>query len=436
MDGSKRTIFLAASLAVFLAALGVSSVRLALRYSDNLRKSQALFQSLRASASRALLQSGPGDESWRSLARGVYKDDESVLLVVLYAPGTGILHMVPASAPYLEGPPQNSSVPPELYYPPQTVSRLSAVVGASGGSPVTLEVLYSLVRQRDVYEAARLGLILAAAWTALCLLWVTLAGLRSGPVQSVGVPSPAAAPSLRSPAAPSGPAEAPAGSAAPGSGFAEEEFRLPDIPPDREASGTAQTPDTSVREGPAVSVESATPPSETAAHPRGLYSPESGLGWPEYLPERLGAELSRAASFEQDLVLLELSHEGIPRRSPAYRVITRILLEFFNFRDLAFEQGPSGLAVILPNIDSEHALRMAEEFLKKVTSVLREEGVSEDYRKIYIGLSSRSGRLVEAERVIHEARAALARAREEGDSRIVAFKADPNKYRDYIASRP
>ncbi|NLJ45819.1 MAG: hypothetical protein GX430_04585, partial [Treponema sp.] len=200
MDGSKRTIFLAASLAVFLAALGVSSVRLALRYSDNLRKSQALFQSLRASASRALLQSGPGDESWRSLARGVYKDDESVLLVVLYAPGTGILHMVPASAPYLEGPPQNSSVPPELYYPPQTVSRLSAVVGASGGSPVTLEVLYSLVRQRDVYEAARLGLILAAAWTALCLLWVTLAGLRSGAVPPVGVPSPAEAPSLRSPA--------------------------------------------------------------------------------------------------------------------------------------------------------------------------------------------------------------------------------------------
>ena len=133
---------------------------------------------------------------------------------------------------------------------------------------------------------------------------------------------------------------------------------------------------------------------------------------------------------------MELSHEGISRGSPAYRVIIRILLEFFSFRDLAFEQDPAGLAVILPNIDAEHALRMAEEFLKKVTSILREEGASSDYRKIFIGLSSRSGRLVDSERVITEARAALTRAREEGDSRIVAFKADPNKYRDYIAARP
>lgn len=171
------------------------------------------------------------------------------------------------------------------------------------------------------------------------------------------------------------------------------------------------------------------------AHPKGLYSPESGLGWSEYLPERLGAELSRAASFEQDLVLLELSHEGISRESESYRVVLRILLEFFTFRDLAFEQGPFGLAVILPNIDSEHALRMAEEFLKKVTALLREEGGASDYRKLFMGLSSRSGRLVDAERVITEARAALTRAREEGDSRIVAFKADPNKYRSYIAAR-
>lgn len=396
MDGSKRTIFLAASLAVFLAALGLSSARLALRYSENLRKSQSVFQSLKSSASRALLQSGPEEESWRIYARNVYRDDDSVLLVVLYAPGTGILHMVPRSAPYLEEPPQNVAVPPELYYPPQTVSRLSAVVGASAGAPVTLELLYSLVRQRDVYEAARLGLILAAAWTALCLLWVSADGLRAGSRTRLSSSPP---PSSEASAKPD------AGSAIPIPGLLDEDVQPP------------------------------TTPSDTPAHPKGLYSPESGLGWPEYLPERLGAELSRAASFEQDLVLLELSHEGIPRGSSLYRVITRILLEFFNFRDLAFEQGPFGLAVILPNIDTVHALRMAEEFLKKVTSILREEGSSSDFRKIYMGLSSRSGRLVDAERVIKEARAALVRAREEGDSRIVAFKADPNKYRTYIASR-
>jgi hypothetical protein len=413
MDGSKRTLFLVASLAVFLAALGVSSARLALRYSENLRKSQSVFESLRSAASRALAQTGPQDESWRALVRYTYRNDDSILLVVLYAPGTGILHMMPKSAPYLDGSPQTAPVPPEFYYPPQTVSRLSAVVGSAAGSPVTLELLYSLARQRDVYEAARLGLILAAAWTALCLLFATAATLRPG------VRAPAAVPT----SVPDGPV--------PGRGPLEEDFQLPEIPPETERASGPGAPGS----GPSEPPRESPVPREPDRQAQGLYSPDSGLGWPEYLPERLGAELSRAASFEQDLVLLELSHEGIPRDSPSYRVIIRILLEFFSFRDLAFEQDPAGLAVILPNIDAEHALRMTEEFLKKVTSILREEEASSDYRKIFIGLSSRSGRLVDAERVITEARAALTRAREEGDSRIVAFKADPNKYRNYIATR-
>ncbi len=406
MDGSKRTLFLLASLCVFLAALGMSSVRLALRYSENLREAQSVFQSLRSAASRAVLQAGPGDETWRSLARETYRLDDSVLLVVLHAPGVGILHMVPGSAPYLGGSPRTASIPLDLYYPPQTVSRLSAVVGSSAGAPVTLELLYTLVRQRDVYEAARIGLITAAAWTALSLLLVTAAGLRRG--------TPAAATAVVS-------------SDIAGPMLPDEDFQLPAIPPEPESPPLAPAA--------APPARPETRPALTAGSPKGLYSPESGLGWSEYLPERLGAELSRAASFEQDLVLLELSHEGISRDSASYRMILRILLEFFSFRDLAFEQGSTGLAVILPNIDSEHALRMAEEFLKKVTALLREEGSSQDYLKIHLGLSSRSGRLVDAQRVITEARAALGRAREEGDSRIVAFKADPNKYRSYIASR-
>lgn len=427
MDGSKRTLFLVASLAVFLAALGLTSARLALRYSENLRKSQSVFESLRSAATRALAQTGPQDESWRALVRNAYIDDDSVLLVVLHAPGTGILHMMPKSAPYLNGSPQTAPVPPELYYPPQTVSRLSAVVGSAAGSPVTLELLYSLARQRDVYEAARLGLILTAAWTALCLLLATAATLRSGSRAPAAVPASAGpAPGLAAP----GPA-APE-PASPEPGLTDEDFLLPEIPPVPEIAEARGAPES----GPSAPSRESPAPRVPSVRPRGLYAPESGLGWPEYLPERLGAELSRAASFEQDLVLMELSHEGIDRGSPAYRVIIRILLEFFSFRDLAFEQDPAGLAVILPNIDAEHALRMAEEFLKKVTSILREEGASLDYRKIFIGLSSRSGRLVDAERVITEARAALTRAREEGDSRIVAFKADPNKYRDYIAARP
>ena len=410
MDGSKRTLFLVASLCVFLAALGISSVRLAVRYSENLRRAQSVFQSLRSSASRAVLQPGPPDEAWRALARSIYRDDDSVLMVVLHAQGSGIIHMVPRSAPYLAASPQTASVPPELYYPPQTVSRLSAVVGTTAGAPVTMELLYSLLRQRDVYEAARVGLILASSWTALALLILTVAGLRRAE-PAVSRPDTRTASSRES------------GSFSSGTGLRDEDFVFPELPK-KQAPITVQAPPDEILR-----------PAPVQEAPNGLYSPDSGLGWSAYLPERLGAELSRAASFEQDLVLLELSHEGIARDSTSYSVITRVLLEFFTFRDLVFEQGPSDLAVILPNIDSDHAIRMAEEFLKKVSAVLREEGSTQEHLKIFLGLSSRSGRLVDAERVITEARAALARAREEGDSRIMAFKADPNKYRNYLAAK-
>jgi hypothetical protein len=52
-----------------------------------------------------------------------------------------------------------------------------------------------------------------------------------------------------------------------------------------------------------------------------------------------------------------------------------------------------------------------------------------------MGISSRAGRLVDAQRLGEEAEAALARARSEKDSHTVAFKPDPDKYRRYLASK-
>ncbi len=417
MDGSKRTLYLLVSLCVFLAALGVSAAGLATRYSENLRGAHSTFQALQSSASRAMAQSGPTDEAWRSAAKRFYRSDDSILLIALHAPGQGVLHMVPRSAPYLSQPPETASALPELLFPPQTVSRLSAVVGTQSGSPVTLDVLYSLLRQRDVYEAARLGLLIAASWTALSLLAVTIAGLRRKPPDSSFSRTVSGFPDL-----------------APG--LADADFDLPSFSSgaaEANPSGAPSPGHPGVGNPDRASGIPGTLPSTLS--PKGLYSPDSGLGWEEYLPERLSSELSRAASFEQDLVLLLLSHDGIARSSPSFHRIQKTLLEFFAFRDLAFEQGPSGFAVILPNMDCEHALRRAEEFLKKITSLLRGDEGPQDHRKVFLGLSSRSGRLVDAERLLKEARAALARARDEADSRIVAFKADPNKYRAYLAGK-
>ena len=52
-----------------------------------------------------------------------------------------------------------------------------------------------------------------------------------------------------------------------------------------------------------------------------------------------------------------------------------------------------------------------------------------------MGLSSRSGRPVNAERLMFEAEEALERAMMDPVSHIVAFKSDPEKYRAFMESR-
>jgi GGDEF domain-containing protein len=155
----------------------------------------------------------------------------------------------------------------------------------------------------------------------------------------------------------------------------------------------------------------------------GLFSPLSGLGWESYLEARLDSELSRSASFEQDLSLLVIHEPGLSPEKPAYKALAAAIGDFFNFRDLAFERGPDGFSIILPNMDADHGLRMAEEFNRKLGG------------RLFMGLSSRAGRLVDAARLTHEAGAALARAATEADSRIVAFRPDPDRYRIYLASK-
>lgn len=156
-----------------------------------------------------------------------------------------------------------------------------------------------------------------------------------------------------------------------------------------------------------------------------LYTPHTGVSWESHLEERLTAELHRSASFDQDLALLiieapEVHEQDLP-------LLAEKIVGFFTFRDMVFEWGKNGFSVILPNIDLDHAFKMADEFYTKLYKDpdTRHIGVA-------IGITSRSGRLVEASRLRREAEEALRKARQEKSHPIVAFKSDPDKYRAYL----
>ncbi|MDR1239661.1 MAG: hypothetical protein LBK27_06080 [Treponema sp.] len=168
---------------------------------------------------------------------------------------------------------------------------------------------------------------------------------------------------------------------------------------------------------------------EDPAGPRGLYSPNGNIGWEDYTQDRLAAELHRCASFEQDLVFIIMEFK---ERLPGgfYRQFAEDAVNFFTLRDLIFERGERGISIIYPNIDLDQGFSRSEEFHNRILS--KYSGSFRAKTDLCIGLSSRAGRLVDAERIIFEATEALERALADPVSHIVAFKSDPEKYRAFV----
>jgi hypothetical protein len=210
--------------------------------------------------------------------------------------------------------------------------------------------------------------------------------------------------------------------------FPEPEFPEPDFP----------GPDFSEEEIPEPVFDEAPETGEPALRdeeipgeegPRGLYSPETRIGWEDYTLDRLAAELHRCASFEQDLTLVILQCRETPGPE-LYRKLAERTVGFFNLRDLIFERRGQGITVILPNVNLERGFSQSEEFHSRILGELA--GYLSDPRALCVGISSRSGRLVDAERLLYEASQALAKALSDPVSPIVAFKSDPEKYRSFI----
>lgn len=163
--------------------------------------------------------------------------------------------------------------------------------------------------------------------------------------------------------------------------------------------------------------------------PRGLFSKTSGLGWQEYLEERLDAELTRAASFEQDTGLLIIRVFNLDRTDMTFRRIADILVDTFKYRDMLFEYGGNAFACIVPGASLDEIMQTADRLYADIQDLLTE---MQRKSKICIGITTRTSRILPASRMIEEADTAAKKAEEEQRLPIVAFRANPDKYRDYV----
>ncbi|QEN07403.1 GGDEF domain-containing protein [Oceanispirochaeta crateris] len=163
------------------------------------------------------------------------------------------------------------------------------------------------------------------------------------------------------------------------------------------------------------------PPVSTSSTPS-LYNPETGLGWESFMEERLGLELERSASFDQDLVLLMIRSQSADKED--MDKISSIIKDVYSYQDLIFEAGHDSLALIEPNKDLDEAILGIQSLFKRFETEM-------DISGIKCGLSSRNGRLITGKRLIKEADSSLNKADDENP--IVGFRSDPEKFRDFLS---
>jgi hypothetical protein len=161
--------------------------------------------------------------------------------------------------------------------------------------------------------------------------------------------------------------------------------------------------------------------SETDQAAPSLYNPDTGLGWESFLEERLGLELERSASFDQDLVLMMIKNES--DNSSDMDKILKIIKEVYTYHDLIFEAGKDSLALIEPNKDLDEAIIDVQSLFKRMEQEM-------DISSLNCGLSSRNGRLITGKRLIKEADTSLNKSDDENP--IVGFRSDPEKFREFL----
>jgi hypothetical protein len=150
--------------------------------------------------------------------------------------------------------------------------------------------------------------------------------------------------------------------------------------------------------------------------------------------ERLGDELRSSTLAGNDLVYMVITiKDPVLEEDSLYRAITQTTLKFFSHRDLIFKKDGGLIAVICPDTGLDEGFAQAEDIyyhLEKGDVKGIPAGMN-----IRVGLSSRAERPIGAERLMFEAEEALRRAEEDPVSHIVAFRSDPEKYREFIQAR-
>lgn len=158
-------------------------------------------------------------------------------------------------------------------------------------------------------------------------------------------------------------------------------------------------------------------------------SPATGLKLQSALLPELDDKIKKSLGNQKELTLALLKVNGLDRGNSISNKIVEILKSGIENAEDIFEYQSDGYAIILENADLALCADIFDKIYEKMTSYLRS---SNSTNEVVVGLSSVNGRSVDSERLETEADQALAHALEDPDSPIIAFRANPEKYREYM----
>lgn len=416
MSKKLLTAYLIFSSFILAAVIAWFGYRIARERNENIANLEADTKEMESALVASVLAERSISATWSNMVKTWFRDDGNLKAIVIHD-GKAIEYLYGRSDSYLRLERNSDGSPaslPEFDYSSLREHLVSTRVVFPNNDVRTLQIISSVLSRNDlapIFREILIVLLVFLILTALFIVFYPYIARRdqsTDPVAGVETPRREKDP-----------------------GVQEITTTGPEIPQEAiPAIGVAQRNEAAGDGNAGEIVDAASVPHDSK---RGLYSPESDLGWEEYLPERLSTELKRAASFDQDLVLLIFSVDGIYRGTEEFLVFAALVREYFTFRDLCFEYGASGIGVIVPNIDLEQGIEKCEDFASGFKKNYAKRSGAEE-RAVRAGLSGRNGRLMGGERLIREAARAMENARQQRVD-IIAFRVDPEKYRAYIATK-
>lgn len=147
----------------------------------------------------------------------------------------------------------------------------------------------------------------------------------------------------------------------------------------------------------------------------------------EFFYPKLTYELDKATSEDSDLTLTMIKYEtdAIEKTHALYEEMTSQIQNFF-INNIVLNLGNDTIAIILSDLTLEGSITKISAF---ITSLKHATGIKD----IFGGASSRNGRIVSPSRIIMETENALAKALAESNSPVIAFKPNPEKFRQMIS---